>query len=57
MTHQCIHTPETLLWKPQPDITTYELALCVPLFCTVGRQHQFYSDLPESAKRHWVPCE
>jgi hypothetical protein len=57
MTQYRIHTPETLLWDPKPDITTYELALCVPLFSTVGRQHQFYATLPESAKRHWVLCK
>ena len=48
-----VHTPETLIWDPQPDITTYELALCVPLLVTVGKQHQFYAQLPESARRHW----
>ena len=49
-----VHTPKTLKWVPQPDITAYELALCVPLLISVGQQHQFYAQLPEAAKRHWV---
>jgi len=48
-----IHTPDDLIWDPQPDITTYELALCLPLFTPQGRQHQFYSQLPAEAQRHW----
>jgi len=48
-----VHTPKTLIWDPQPDITTYELALCVPLLITVGHQHLFYDQLPEGARRHW----
>ncbi len=48
-----IHTPKDLIWEPQPDITTYELALCVPLFSTIGRQHHFYDQLPAEAQRHW----
>ena len=48
-----IHVPDDLVWDPQPDITAYELALCIPLFTSMGRLHQYYSQLPESAQRHW----
>lgn len=48
-----VHTPETLKWDPQPDITSYELALCIPVLISVGKQHQFYAQLPEAARRHW----
>ena len=53
MTRSIIYVPEPLLWDPQPDITPYELAMCLPLLVAVGRQHQFYANLPEPAKRHW----
>jgi hypothetical protein len=53
MTTFTIHTPQNLIWDPQPDITTYELALCIPLFSTVGHQHHFYTQLPPEAQRHW----
>jgi hypothetical protein len=48
-----IHIPAPLVWEPQPDITTYELALCMPLFHSVGRHHQLYAQLPPGAQRHW----
>jgi hypothetical protein len=48
-----IHVPKDLIWDPKPDITTYELALCIPLFSTVGHQHHFYAQLPPEAQRHW----
>lgn len=51
-----IYTPDPLVWSPEPDITTYELALCVPLFTSSGRLHQFHSQLPAEAKRHWKPA-
>jgi hypothetical protein len=37
------------IWEPQPDITTYELALCLGCFMSgIG-----ILDLPESAQRHF----
>lgn len=47
-------------YKPQPDITTYELALCVYLLTTqisqygsLRDQQKIYDLLPESAQRHF----
>ena len=48
-----IFTPDQLIWEPQPDITTYELALCIPIFSAVGHVHHFYNQLPPEAQRHW----
>jgi hypothetical protein len=53
MAKTVIHIPQTLIWDPQPDITTYELALCIPILMAIGKQHQFYDQLPEEARRHW----
>jgi hypothetical protein len=48
-----IFIPDSFYWEPQPDITAYELALCIPLFSSSGRLHQFYDQLPPEAQRHW----
>ena len=53
MANHKIHVPEQLIWQPEPDITPYELALCLPLFTSLGREHQFYDQLPPEAQRHW----
>jgi hypothetical protein len=53
MAQHRIYIPQELIWDPQPDITTYELALCIPLFTSRGRLHQFYTQLPPEAQRHW----
>ena len=53
MAQHRIYIPQELIWDPQPDITTYELALCIPLFTSQGRLHQFYTQLPPEAQRHW----
>ena len=49
----------TYTWQPQEDITTYELALCMPLM-TVGTTRDgwmqmdwMYDHLPAEARRHW----
>jgi hypothetical protein len=49
----------TYTWKPQEDITTYELALCMPLMA-VGTTRDgwmqmdwMYDHLPAEAQRHW----
>jgi hypothetical protein len=42
-------------WKPEEDITPYELALCVPMFFSAASGlNENYDKLPEQAKRHWV---
>jgi hypothetical protein len=53
MAKHTIHVPHELFWEPLPDITPYELAVCLPLFTQQGRQHQYYDQLPSEAKRHW----
>jgi hypothetical protein len=47
------------LWKPCEDISTYELALCMPLI-VVGttadgwmQMNSMYEGLPAAAQRHW----
>jgi hypothetical protein len=49
----------TYLWKPCEDISTYELALCMPLMA-VGTtadgwmlMNSMYEGLPPAAQRHW----
>lgn len=37
------------IWKPKPDITAYELALCLPLLIGAG----VLDELPECAARHF----
>ncbi len=51
------YTPKPLrqyMWKPQVDITTYELALCLPIFsiqtCIVSAAIE---ELPAEARRHF----
>lgn len=51
-------TPKrTVTWSPQPDITTYELALCLNVFAAANRPHGDpafqYDKLPPEAQRHW----
>lgn len=38
-------------WKPQPDITAYELALCWPIM--VSQSVWGIASLPDEAKRHF----
>ena len=38
-----------------PDITAYELALCMPALC--NRNTASYVGLPPEAKRHWMKLE
>ncbi len=47
------NTPNNLhMWQPKPDITTYELALCLPVLLS----DYFYKveGLPDEARRHFV---
>jgi len=51
-----IKKPRQFEWNPQPSITAYELALCLPFFFAY-QNSQFgedYDKLPENAKRHFV---
>lgn len=41
------------LWKPQEDITPYELALSMPIFSMVSDAVRMIKALPASAQRHW----
>ncbi len=40
-----------LIWNPQQDITTYELASCVPYF--FGKSVHSKDELPKEIKRHF----
>lgn len=50
-----IRIPKSHIWKPKEDITTYELALCLPVL--TGRNwynlEYFIEALPESARCHF----
>ena len=48
-----IYQPEPIIWDPKEDITTYELAMCLPLFVSTGHIHHYYDQLPSEAQRHW----
>ncbi len=50
-----IRQPTTYKWAPQEDITTYELALCVPVFgmSDLMAVSDYINDLPECARRHF----
>lgn len=41
-------------WSPKPDITTYELALCMKMLIATNAEIAagVYDSLPENAKRH-----
>jgi len=49
-----IRVPECYEWKPQPDITAYELALAIPIvsFHTFDTETAIKA-LPESVRRHF----
>jgi len=42
------------IWRPKPDITPYELALCLKLFTPTAHHSQEYEDLPLEARRHFI---
>lgn len=39
------------LWKPQEDITAFELAQCMPVL--IMDDFEIYDRLPDECKRHW----
>lgn len=43
-------------WTPQPDITAYELALCMAKLCGLdsGSQGHPVHELPQEARRHFT---
>lgn len=44
-------------WTPKEDISTYELALCMPVFSTrvdSGSNGHSIGELPDAAKRHFT---
>lgn len=50
--------PPTYFWRPQEDITTLELAKCLPMFVAgtirdYPAVEQCYDALPDNCKRHW----
>ena len=53
-----IKSPPWYFWKPQPDITTFELAQCMPMF-VAGTIREYcavekcFEALPAECKRHW----
>lgn len=59
-----VNAPEkwrgSVIWKPQPDITVYELACAMPclLLAAGGLEllHVMLADLPANAQRHFVPA-
>jgi hypothetical protein len=50
-----IYVPEPLIWEPEKNITTYELALNAPLVAATTKYHLIYQSLPPEAQRHWKP--
>jgi hypothetical protein len=53
-----LRLPKSYHWNPLEDITTYELALCVPI---LGMQSAVCVEyavnrLPDNAKRHFKEC-
>ncbi|GAA4108754.1 hypothetical protein ACFFTN_01365 [Aminobacter aganoensis] len=48
----------SVTWKPRPDISTYELALCMPIIAAMpaydgGSIRVMYDRLPAEAQRHF----
>ena len=52
-------------WRPQPDITAYELAQCVPAIIGAWSENitevyaamDYIDALPAEARRHWTRTE
>lgn len=49
--------PKRYQYRPQPDITVYELALILPIFAMKGDVVTYIDSLPPEAKRHFVASE
>lgn len=55
-----IRKPKKFLWKPKEDITTYELALSMPIWArsvvagfSIQDVFEAIESLPENVKRHF----
>lgn len=55
-----IREPKKFIWKPKEDITTYELALSVPILTrsvvagfSIQDVEETIESLPENVKRHF----
>lgn len=44
----------TFAWLPQPDITVYDLALCLPVFFLQSGNIRAILELPDNARRHFL---
>ena len=42
---------EGYVWEPEPDITLYELAVCLPAIVHGG--YAYVEALPDECRRHW----
>jgi hypothetical protein len=49
-----VPVPIIYTFTPQPDITSYELALCVPIMQFGTAHENRVLELPESVRRHFV---
>jgi hypothetical protein len=45
--------PPILTWNPKEDITTLELAKCIPFLLLACSGHTYYDDIPPECKRHF----
>ena len=41
-------------WSPKGDITTYELAICIPFMFSKLLEMEMWDELSESIKRHFI---
>jgi hypothetical protein len=53
-----LNVPKSYRWYPKEDITTFELALCVPVLLSLHSVIAEYAidRLPEFARRHFTEC-
>ena len=58
---EALEDGRSFTYKPQPDVTTYELALCMYLIstrlsssATLRDEQKIYDALPAEAQRHFV---
>lgn len=49
-----IEQPMSAEFKPQPDITAYELAILLPYFLGKALYRKQFDEMPENARRHLI---
>ncbi len=51
--------PKFYKWTPQQDITTFELATCIPVFNVreLGHLETMVESLPENSRRHFTEVQ